>query len=215
MRIIIEIIPFLYKLWDPYIGDLFSDTNELRIQTQTQWLGVAKEVTNIRVSKLIVFVLNPLLCLSWSIWQKPTSSHLEIIFAKDYECFMAESSKILKFSWSEFFLLHEKYIKLNISWFISVHFLVSLKEMTLIPIYLLIQLAQCRLQADYDELIKQIPHEELLRIRENYCRSVKSFSENLEFCQTAQGDLPDEIPSGFLLLILSIIWECFQKLSLP
>ena len=87
--------------------------------------------------------------------------------------------------------------------------------MTLIPIYLLIQLAQCRLQADYDELIKQIPHEELLKIRENYCRSVKSFSENLEFCQTAQGDLPDEIPPGFFLLILSIIWECFQKLSLP
>ena len=85
--------------------------------------------------------------------------------------------------------------------------------MTLIPIFLVIQLAKCRLQADLDELIKQIPHEEMFEIRENYCRSVK-FGEKSDFCQTTKDDLADGIPPGFLLLILSIIKEYFQKLSL-
>ena len=85
--------------------------------------------------------------------------------------------------------------------------------MTLISIFLLIQLAKCSLQIDSDELIKQIPHEEMFKIRENYCRSVK-FGEKSDFCQTTKDDLADGIPPGFLLLILSIIKECFQKLSL-
>ena len=85
--------------------------------------------------------------------------------------------------------------------------------MTLIPIFLVIQLAKCRLQTDSDELIKQIPHEEMFKIRENYCRSVK-FGEKSDFCQTTKDDLADGIPPGFLLLILSIIKEYFPKLSL-
>ena len=85
-------------------------------------------------------------------------------------------------------------------------------RMTLISIFLLIQLAQGRLQADLNDLIKQIPHEEMFKIRENYCRSVK-FGEKSYFCQKAKDDEPDGIPPGFLLLILSIIKECFQKLS--
>ena len=85
--------------------------------------------------------------------------------------------------------------------------------MTLISIFLLIQLAECRLQTDSDELIKQIPHEEMINIREKYCRSVK-FGEKSDLCLPAEDDLADGIPPGFLLLILSIIKECFQKLSL-
>ena len=45
-------IPF-YKMWDAFIRDLFSDTYTLRIQyeyTKPQCVGVAKVVTNKRVS---------------------------------------------------------------------------------------------------------------------------------------------------------------------
>ena len=83
--------------------------------------------------------------------------------------------------------------------------------MKTIPIFFLIELAQSMMQVNLDELSTQISHVELLNIREKYCRSMKSFGENSEFCQTAKDESTDWIPPGFLLFILSIIWECFQN----
>ena len=79
--------------------------------------------------------------------------------------------------------------------------------MKLISIIFLIQLAQCRLQMSLDELLQQISHEELLKIRENYCQSVKSSGKNANLCQTAKDDLPDWITPGLLLFFLSIVRE--------
>ena len=83
--------------------------------------------------------------------------------------------------------------------------------MKTIPIFLLIELAQSMMQVNLDELSTQISNVELLNIREKYCRSMKTFGENSEFCQTAKDESTDSIPPGFLLLILSIIWERFQN----
>ena len=83
--------------------------------------------------------------------------------------------------------------------------------MKTIPIFLLIELAQSMMQVNLDELSRQVSHVELLNIREKYCRSMKSFGENSEFCQTAKNESTDWIPPGFLLLILSIIWERFRN----
>ena len=79
--------------------------------------------------------------------------------------------------------------------------------MKLISIIFLIQLAQCRLQMSLDELLDQISHEELLKIRENYCESVKSSDGNEDLCQTADNDLPDGITPGLLLFFLAIVRE--------
>ena len=79
--------------------------------------------------------------------------------------------------------------------------------MKLISIIFLIQLAHCRVQMSLDELLNQISHEELLKIRENYCQSVKSSGKNANLCQTAKDDLPDWITPGLLLFFLSIVRE--------
>ena len=78
--------------------------------------------------------------------------------------------------------------------------------MKTIPIVFLIQFCRVKTLNELDELINQIHHEELLNIRESYCWSVKS-NEDSDFCQTEK----DGFPPGFLLLILSIIRECFHK----
>ena len=79
--------------------------------------------------------------------------------------------------------------------------------MKVISIVLLIQLANCRVQMSLDELLDQISHEELLKVRENYCQSVKSSGGNEDLCQTADNDLPDWITPGILLVLLSIVRE--------
>ena len=82
--------------------------------------------------------------------------------------------------------------------------------MKLILIFL-IQLTQSKTPISLDELTSQISHEEILKIRENYCQSVKSTGKNVDFCQTANDDLPDWITPGVLLFLLSIVRESFQN----
>ena len=61
-----------------------------------------------------------------------------------------------------------------------------------------------------DDLTDRIPIEELQSIREKYCLSIDSPGKNSEFCSPVKTDLPeipDWLPPGFLLLILSIVRE--------
>ena len=61
-----------------------------------------------------------------------------------------------------------------------------------------------------DDLTNRIPVDELQSIREKYCQSIESSGKNSEFCSPVKAelpDIPDWLPPGFLLLILSIVRE--------
>ena len=85
--------------------------------------------------------------------------------------------------------------------------------MKLISVIFLFQLAQSRMAMNLDELTNHFSYEELLDIRDKYCQSIKSSGRNSEFCSPLNDDLPerpDWMPPGWILLVLSIVRECFQ-----
>ena len=85
--------------------------------------------------------------------------------------------------------------------------------MKLISVIFLFQLAQSRMAMNLDELTNHFSHQELLDIREKYCQSIKLSGKNSEFCSPLNDDLPerpDWMPPGWILLVLSIVRECFQ-----
>ena len=82
--------------------------------------------------------------------------------------------------------------------------------MKLISTIFLFQLVYSRMKMNLDDLTNRIPVEELQSIREKYCQSIESPGKNSDFCSPSNADLPeipDWLPPGFLLLILSIVRE--------
>ena len=82
--------------------------------------------------------------------------------------------------------------------------------MKLISAIFLFQVTQARVK-NLNELTDRISTDELLIIREKYCKSIETGKKS-EFCSPVDDDSTEkpDLPPGFLLFILSLVKKRFQ-----